>query len=81
MLSVAAVLAPLQTPSATPPPLWQDESDALVGVRNRWIAATAAVGAGDDLGAYLAGAVPEALQALEDACVPEAEQGAWLDAL
>ncbi len=48
-------------------------ASALARVRNRW-----AERAGDDVDAYLAHAVPEALQVLEDACVPEDEQSGWL---
>lgn len=52
-------------------------SDTLVAIRNRWSAA--AVDSG--LLAYLTEAIPEATQALEDACIPEEEQAGWLDAL
>lgn len=50
--------------------------DTIVAIRNRW--AEAAAG---DIDAYITGAVPEALQALEDACISLEEQGAWMDAI
>jgi len=48
----------------------------IAAVRNRWALAETS-----DVDAYLSGAIPEAMQLLEDACVPEREQAAWLEAL
>lgn len=50
-------------------------ADKMASIRNAWSARAAGL---ED---YVRNAVPEAMQALEDACVPEAEQGPWLDAI
>ena len=52
----------------------EELANAILVIRNR----NARVFA-DDVGAYTAETVPAVMQALEDACVPEAEHGAWLE--
>ena len=57
--------------------------NAMATVRNKW-ARVHGLGQGlegENLDAYLRDVVPDAMQTLEDMCVPEAEQEAWLDAL
>jgi uncharacterized damage-inducible protein DinB len=51
----------------------EELANAMAHVRNRWAAVS-----GNDMDVYLTHAVPEALQTLEDACVPEAEQSVWM---
>ena len=50
--------------------------DAMAGVRNRWARSNPS-----NLDGYVTGAMPEAMQLLEDMCIPEDDQGVWLDAL
>ena len=51
-------------------------ANQLVAIRNKWARL-----AGDDFAMYVAEALPEAMQVLEDACVPALEQEAWLDGI
>jgi hypothetical protein len=52
----------------------EEVANAILVIRNR-----NSIVYGDNMGAYIAETIPAALQALEDACVPEVEQGAWLE--
>lgn len=51
-------------------------ANKLVAIRNKWSQL-----AGLDFHEYVAQAIPEAMQALEDACVPIAEQAHWLEGI
>ncbi len=51
-------------------------ANQLITIRNKWARL-----AGDDFAMYVAEALPEAMQVLEDACVPASEQEAWLDGI
>ncbi len=53
-----------------------DLANQLIAIRNKW-----AQIAGTDMFKYIAEALPEAMQVLEDACVPESEQTAWLNGI
>jgi hypothetical protein len=52
----------------------EEVANTIIVIRNRNSIVYA-----DDMGAYIAETIPAALQALEDACVPLVEQGAWLE--
>ena len=54
----------------------EELANDMIQVRNKWSKLSQ-----DDFEVYIANAIPEAMQLLEDACIPEKEQGAWIEGI